>query len=116
MYAPETGRPLEVDGISGEPTDRASPLTLGRFRRAPSRWQTDFGRWVGDTGVTHIVAALARDPDLRITNQAVYEWLQGHAPRPTRAMALVEMSRGKLTLEAIYRHGLEVRTHRQEHR
>ncbi len=116
MYAPESARPQEVDGISGEPTDRASPLALGRFRRAPSRWQTDFGRWVGDTGVPRIVAALARDPDLRVTNQAVYEWLQGHSPRPTRAIALVEMSEGRLTLEAIYRHGMEVRERREEQR
>jgi hypothetical protein len=116
MYAPESAHPQEVDGISGEPTDRAHALAQGRIRRDPSRWQTDFGRWVGDTGVPRIVAALARDPDLRVTNQAVYEWLQGHAPRPPRAMALVEMSGGRLTLEAIYRHGIEVRGHREEHR
>jgi hypothetical protein len=47
---------------------------------------------------------LASDPDLRVTNQAVYEWLQGHAPRPARALALVELSGGRLTLEAIYAH------------
>jgi hypothetical protein len=64
---------------------------------------------VGDFGVPRIVAALARDPDLRVTNQAVYEWLQGHAPRPARAMALVELSGGRLTLEAIYEHGRAMR-------
>ncbi|MDH4038445.1 MAG: hypothetical protein OEV86_13300 [Candidatus Krumholzibacteria bacterium] len=60
-------------------------------------------------GVPRIVAALAHDPNLRVTNQAVYEWLQGHAPHPTRALALVEMSGGRLTLNAIYEHGREVR-------
>lgn len=84
-------------------------LAKGRYKRVPSRWETDFGRWVADFGVPQIVKALATDPDLRVTNQAVYEWLQGHPPRPARAMALVEMSRGKLTLEAIYEHGREVR-------
>ena len=84
-------------------------LAKGRYRRVPSRWETEFGRWVGEFGVPRIVKALARDPDLRVTNQAVYEWLQGHPPRPARAMALVELSGGRLTLEAIYQHGREIR-------
>jgi hypothetical protein len=88
---------------------RHDALAKGRYRRVPSRWDTEFGRWVSDMGVPRIVAALAHDPDLRITNQTVYEWLQGHAPHPTRAMALVEMSGGRLTLNAIYEHGREVR-------
>ena len=84
-------------------------LAKGRYKRVPSRWETEFGRWVADVGVPQIVRALARDPDLRVTNQAVYEWLQGHPPRPARAMALVELSGGRLTLEAIYEHGREIR-------
>jgi len=84
-------------------------LAKGRYKRVPSRWETEFGRWVADFGVPRIVKALARDPDLRVTNQAVYEWLQGHPPRPARAMALVELSAGQLTLEAIYEHGREIR-------
>jgi hypothetical protein len=88
---------------------RQDALAKGRFKRAPDRWQTEFGRWVADFGVPRIVAGLAHDPDLRVTNQAVYEWLQGHAPQPARAMALVEMSGGRLTLEAIYKHGQQVR-------
>lgn len=88
---------------------RDEALAAGRFKRAPARWQTDFGRWVSDVGVPRIVAGLAHDPALRVTNQAVYEWLQGHAPQPARAMALVEMSGGRLTLEAIYQHSREVR-------
>jgi hypothetical protein len=88
---------------------RDEALASGRFKRAPDRWQTDFGRWVADVGVPRIVARLAHDPLLRITNQAVYEWLQGHTPHPDRAMALVEMSQGRLTLEAIYRHSRQMR-------
>ena len=88
---------------------RQDALASGRFKRDPARWQTEFGRWVGEFGVPRIVKALAHDPDLRVTNQAVYEWLQGHPPRPARAMALVELSGGRLTLEAIYEHGREIR-------
>ena len=93
---------------------RNEALELGRFKRAPDRWQTEFGRWVADFGVPRIVAALAHDPDLRVTNQAVYEWLQGHAPHPARAMALVEISQGRLTLEAIYEHSQQVKQHEND--
>jgi len=88
---------------------RHDALAKGRYRRVPSRWDTEFGRWVSDVGIPRIVAALAHDPDLRITNQSVYEWLQGHPPHPTRAIALVEISGGRLTLDAIYQHSREVR-------
>ncbi len=88
---------------------RNEALRRGRFKRDPDRWQTEFGRWVADFGVPRIVASLAHDPDLRVTNQAVYEWLQGHAPQPARAIALVEMSQGRLTLDAIYQHGRQMR-------
>jgi predicted component of type VI protein secretion system len=88
---------------------RQEALARRRYKRVPSCWETKFGRWVSDFGVPRVVRALARDPDLRVTNQAVYEWLQGHAPRLARAVALVEMSGGRLTLDAIYQHGREVR-------
>lgn len=88
---------------------RREALVLGRYKRDPNRWQTEFGRWVADFGVPRIVAGLAHDPALRVTNQTVYEWLQGHAPQPARAMALVEMSQGRLSLEAIYQHGQQMR-------
>ena len=88
---------------------RQDALARGCCKRVLSRWETEFGRWVADYGVLRIVKALADDPDLRVTNQAVYEWLQGHAPRPARAMALVELSEGRLTLETIYGHCCEIR-------
>lgn len=88
---------------------RREALVLGRYKRDPDRWQTEFGRWVADFGVPRIVAGLAHDPALRVTNQTVYEWLQGHAPQPARAMALVEMSQGRLTLDAIYQHGRQMK-------
>lgn len=51
---------------------RDEALALGQFKRTPARWQTEFRHWVNETGVPRIVAALARDPDLRVTNDAVY--------------------------------------------
>lgn len=88
---------------------RNEALELGRFKRTPDRWQTEFGRWVADFGVPRIVAGLAHDPDLRVTKHAVYHWLKGFSPRPDRAMALVEMSQGRLTLDAIYQHSRQIR-------
>ena len=96
-------------GVPGQAMIRDEALGLGQFRRAPDRWHTEFGRWVSDFGTSRIVAALAHDPDLRVTNQSVYEWLQGHPPTASRALALVAMSRGRRTLDAIYHHALEIR-------
>ena len=42
-----------------------------RGARSPPRWQTEFGRWVSDFGVSDVVDALAHDPDLCVTRQAV---------------------------------------------
>jgi hypothetical protein len=42
---------------------RDEALALGRFRRAPDRWHTEFGRWVSDFGVSRSVSALAPAPD-----------------------------------------------------
>jgi len=68
------------------------------------RRTTVFGRWLAETGVGEVVDALADDPDLRVTANAVYEWLRGRAPRPERARALVRLSRGRITLDDIYDH------------
>lgn len=73
-------------------------------RKSGTRWRTKFGRWVADYGVSEIVRALSRDPDLKVTKHAVYEWLRGHAPRPARAAALVRLSGGRIGLDDIYRH------------
>ena len=98
ISSPQTGpRGLSRDPPRG-PTVWQDALAEGRCGRVPSHWQTEFVRWVADFGVSRIVTALADDPGLRVTNQAVYEWLQGHAPRPARAMALVELSGGRLTI------------------
>lgn len=81
----------------------------GGGRRVSPYWDTDFGRWVGDFGVSHIVDALGRNPELRVTHQAVYSWIRGHAPNPTRARELVRLSGGQITLDVIYRHAEEIK-------
>lgn len=73
------------------------------------RWNTTFGRWVREVGVMEIVSTLKPDPDLRVTDKSVYSWVAGHPPRPTRAQALVDMSKGNLSLETIYGHTRELR-------
>lgn len=79
-------------------------------QRRLTRWDTPFGRWVHETGVSSIVAALGRDPDLSVTPQAVYMWIAGrHCPSPARCIALVRLSRGQLTMEAVYQHRNQVR-------
>lgn len=78
--------------------------------RQLTRWDTPFGRWVHDTGVSRIVVALGRDPDLRVTTHAVYDWVAGRRnPTPARGLALVRLSDGRLTLDAIYQHRHQVR-------
>jgi len=78
-------------------------------RRALPRWRTRFGRFVAEVGVPEIHKALRNhpDPEVRVTKGAIYEWLQGHRPSPDRARALVELSRGRLSLDAIYSHRRE---------
>ena len=61
---------------------RDEALALGRFKRAPARWETKFGRWIGETGVPRIVAALGRDPDLIRTVRGGGYVLEAPAPAP----------------------------------
>lgn len=78
------------------------------YPRGGNRWKTRFGSWVGDVTVASIVSALDRNPDLRITESAVYQWLRGHAPNPARARALVELSEGAIDYEVVYSHREEL--------
>ena len=77
--------------------------------RALPRYHTRFGSWIQQTGVPHRCHELAQDPSTRVTPEAIYHWLAGVPPRPHRAEALVAMSEGVLTLDAIYAHGRELR-------
>lgn len=92
---------------------RSDPLS----RHALPRWQTRFGQWIGDVGVPRIVEELAGDPDIRVTKSAVYKWLEGHAPTPDRAGALVQLARrieDPLSMEAIYSHRFELKKLRRQ--
>jgi len=92
----------------------APPDSIHRSR--DGRWETRFGQWVDLIGVFRIVEALGEDPSLSVTSHAVYDWLRGEcAPNPKRAIALVELSGGEITLDAIYRHRAEMqRAEREE--
>ena len=86
-------------------------------RRALPRWHTRLGIWIDDVGVDTIVDALKSDPALRCSRQAIVEWLQGHQPKPERALALVALSRElkrPISLEAIYSHRKELEILRRE--
>lgn len=73
------------------------------------RYHTRFGSWIDQRGVPQICRELAKDPSTRVTKEAVYAWLAGVRPRPHRAEALVAISGGELTLDAVYAHGRELR-------
>jgi len=78
-------------------------------RRVVTRWNTRFARWVSGYGVTRLAATLATQGD-PITPKAIYDWISGDGvPRPPRAMSLVRISHGTLTLEDVFRHRDEVR-------
>lgn len=74
------------------------------MRRSPRRWRTSFGRWVGHVGVARLTTEL-RSLGEPITQKAVYNWLAGErTPRPSSAVAMVRISRGRLALVDVYRH------------
>lgn len=78
------------------------------YPRERRRWTTTFGRWVADYTVPRIVAGMSSRPETKVTPKAVYEWLRGRSPHPVRAQELVRLSGGRLTLDDIYRHPVEL--------
>ena len=73
------------------------------MHRDPRRWRTRLGRWV--EGYTVRVLA----PRVGVTPKRIYGWLGGDGVPRDRAIAMVELSRGALTLEDVFRHAAEVR-------
>lgn len=69
------------------------------------RWRTRFGKWVMGYGVERLAA------ELEVTKSAVYFWLRLKGrlvyPDPERALRMVELSCGAVSLEAIYTHRRE---------
>lgn len=78
------------------------------YPRNPTRWRTRFGSWVNRRGVASIVRELAHRPHTAITRRTVYGWLEGHTPHPDRALALVRLAGGEITLDDIYGHRAEL--------
>ena len=82
-------------------------------RAGDGRWRTRFGSWVGRYTVKRIAAEMAARGD-PITVKACYGWLSGMTvPRAERAMAMVKISGGRIRLEDVFRHRLEVRHARE---
>lgn len=68
------------------------------------RRRTRFGRWIAAFGVPRLRVSLQARGE-PITTSAPYNWLAGrHAPRPRTAMLLVQLSRGRITLDDIHAH------------
>jgi hypothetical protein len=69
-----------------------------------SGWSTPFGRFVSEYGVP----ALARDLTARgaqVLPASIYKWVAGSTePRPQMARMMRELSRGRLSFDAIYMH------------
>jgi len=64
--------------------------------RSGRRWETRFGRFVSDVGVSNLRDAL-RTRGIVVTPQAVYHWIAAtHAPSAVRRRALIEIARGRL--------------------
>lgn len=60
-------------------------------------WSTPFGAWVREFGTAKL-----RD-ELQVTKSAVHSWVRGIVlPRPAKALRMVELSEGKLTIDVIY--------------
>ena len=87
----------------------------GEWLREPTRWRSCFGEWVSDTGAAHAAHLLA-ERGLPVTPDAVYKWVAGvRVPRLEAALALVEISGGRLQvtdvlLQRLYVHELRMRT------
>jgi hypothetical protein len=91
-----------------------SPTDASSYRLADSppssatasspRWVTPFGSWVRGFTVARLVSAL-RAGGHTATRAAVHHWVAGRAiPQPrAKALAIVELSRGSVSLEDIYR-------------
>ena len=74
------------------------------MRRSVKGWSTDFGRFVSGYGVPALARDLAAQGEPVIPS-TIYKWMAGAAqPRPQLARVLVGLSRGGLTLEAIFSH------------
>lgn len=74
------------------------------MKRDPYRRRSQLGSWMTRYGVRRLTKTMiaAGEP---VTEMAVYNWLAGrHVPRTSSAIAIVSISRGRVSLEDIFRH------------
>ena len=75
------------------------------MRRRPEHWRTPLGSFVDDVGARRIADGLGRRLGYRITVGCVYKWIAGRTvPRPNAALALVDLSGGRLSLGDLVHH------------
>ena len=88
------------------PGDRApqdAAETESPMERQTRYWNTRFGRWVSSIGVETLTARLARR-GYPLTRKAIYHWISGRRqPRFDHAVALIQLSQGKLTMQDVQR-------------
>lgn len=78
-----------------------------RIRR---RWSTPFGSFVSAFGVRRLTLKLG-ERGQPVTPKAVHEWLAGRsAPTPARAVEIVTLSAGSVTLMDVYQHRETIRS------
>ena len=83
------------------------------MHRDARRWSTPFGKWVSAYTVRRLIADLG-ERGVGVTLHAPYDWLSGRTrPRPSRAVAIADLSGGRITLDEIYRQRAEIAGHRQ---
>ena len=88
---------------------RECPMGMGRPRSEGRRWETKFGAWVSRFTVTRITSELSAR-GVGVQDKTVYSWVAAtRFPRVDHAMALVEISGGRLKVDDVYRHRVEVR-------
>jgi len=67
------------------------------MHRRPSGWDTHFGRWVCTYGTSELAETLG------VTRHALYHWIAGRrSPTADRALQIVSLSHGRLSLDCIY--------------
>jgi len=82
--------------------------------RPRRRWSTPLGSFVSSYPSDRLVADLAGIGE-PVTIAAVYSWVAGRSvPRPTRAIAIVRLSGGRLTLDDVYSHRTAVDTRKED--
>lgn len=108
---PKIDKAREIVKISGG--DLTLEDVFKRDQTISKRWTTNFGRWIKDFGVQNLVFQL-RAMDHSVTPACIYLWIAGTcAPRADKAMEIVRIAGGELTLADVFNHQEEMKTNEQ---